>query len=250
MAGHSKWAGIKHKKAIIDAKRGKLWTKLLKEVTVAARLGGGDPDGNPRLRSAIQDARGANCPKDTIDRAVKKGTGELEGLEYVEVSYEGYGPGGVAILVDTMTDNRNRTVAELRHLFSKNGGNLGESGCVAWMFDRRAQFAIPKDAMDEESFVELAMELEAEDLATDGDAYELYGAVEDYNRLRESLEERELALEVKQLAQIPQNTIRVDEEDTAGQLLGLLEALEDHDDVQSVWANFDIDDELFEQAAS
>ncbi|MEM7048735.1 MAG: YebC/PmpR family DNA-binding transcriptional regulator [Acidobacteriota bacterium] len=249
MAGHSKWAGIKHKKAIIDAKRGKLWTKLLREVTVAARLGGGDPTGNPRLRSAIQDARGANCPNDNIDRAIKKGTGELEGAEYVEVTYEGYGPGGVAILVETMTDNRNRTVAEIRHLFSKNAGNLGESGCVAWMFDRRGLFAIAREGLDEDAFMELAMELEADDFSTDGESYEMFSSVEDYIRIREQLEDRSVQLEVKQLAMIPQSTVRIEDEKQASQLVRLLEALEDHDDVQSVWANFDIDDSLLAQAA-
>ena len=189
MAGHSKWAQIKHKKAAIDAKRGRLWTRLVREVMVAARLGGGDPEGNARLRSAIQDAKDANVPNDTIDRAVKKGTGELEGASYEEISYEGYAPGGVAVLVETMTDNRNRTVAELRHLFSKNGGNLGDSGCVAWMFERRGLFVVDRSAMDEEALMELALAVGVEDFAVEDEGYELHSSVDDYARVRAILEE-------------------------------------------------------------
>jgi YebC/PmpR family DNA-binding regulatory protein len=244
MAGHSKWAGIKHKKAITDAKRGKLWTKLVREITVSARLGGGDPAGNPRLRAAMLEARAANVPNDNIERAIKKGTGELEGESYEEMVCEGYGPGGVAVLVEAATDHRNRTVAEIRHLFSKNGGNLGESGCVAWMFDRRGYFAIPHRAMDEERFMELALELGADDIAIEGDRYEIYTALEDYNRVLEALAEHGVEVEVEELAMIPQSSVRVEDEDRAQQTLRLMEALEDHDDVQNVWANYDIDDRL------
>lgn len=243
MAGHSKWAQIKHKKAVTDARRGKLWTKLLREVSVASRLGGGDPAGNARLRSAIVEARAANIPNDTIDRAIKKGTGELEGASYEEITYEGYGPGGVAVLVEAMTDNRNRTVAEIRHLFSKHGGNLGESGCVAWMFDRRGYFAVARDAMDEERFVELALELGVDDIATEEDSWEIYTAAEDYARVDDALAAREVAVEVKELAMIPQSSVRVEQE-RAQQTLRLMEALEDHDDVQHVWANFDVDERV------
>lgn len=243
MAGHSKWAQIKRKKAVTDARRGQLWTKLLKEVTVAARMGGGDPDGNPRLRTAIQEAKGANCPNDNIERAIKRGTGELEGVSYEEVSYEGYGPGGVAILVEVVTDNRNRSVAEIRHLFSKRGGNLGETGCVAWMFDKRGLFAIDKSEMSDEAFMELALEIEAEDISIEEETYEIYTQPDMFAAIREELESREIPLVAKELAMLPQNQIKVEAEKTP-QLLRLMEALEDQEDVQNVWANFDIDDEL------
>lgn len=239
MAGHSKWAGIKHKKAAVDKKRAKRWTKLVREIIVSARLGGGDPEFNPRLRSAVSDAKDDNVPNDTIDRAIKKGTGELEGESYEETSYEGYGPGGVAVLVEALTDNKNRTVSELRHLFSKFGGNLGENGCVAWMFDRRGYFVFDPDSMGEEEFMELALELGVDDIATD-DAYEMFTAAEDYNRVRDELDEREVHAEVRQLAMIPQTT--VEPGDHAGSVLALVDALEDHDDVQHVWTNHEADE--------
>lgn len=241
MAGHSKWAGIKHKKAAIDAKRARRWTKLVREVIVSARLGGGDPDFNPRLRSAIDDAKSDNVPNDTIDRAIKKGTGELEGESYEEVSYEGYAPGGIAVLVEAVTDNRNRTVAELRHLFSKHGGNLGESGCVAWMFDRRGYFAIEPDAMSEEELMELALELGVDDFEV-SEVYELYTGPEDYLRVRGELDRREVPVAAKELAMIPSST--VEPGDHSGAVLRLVEALEDHDDVQHVWANFELDESV------
>lgn len=240
MAGHSKWSQIKRKKAVTDARRGQLWTKLLKEVTVAARMGGGDPDGNPRLRTAIQEAKGANCPNDNIDRAIKRGTGELEGVSYEEVTYEGYGPGGVAILVEVVTDNRNRSVAEIRHVFSKSGGNLGENGCVAWMFDKKGLFAIDKGEMSEEAFMELALEIDADDISIEEETYEIYSQPELFAVIREELEKREIPLVAGELAMLPQNQIKV-EEDKTPQLLRLMEALEDQEDVQHVWANFDID---------
>ncbi|MGB3563244.1 MAG: YebC/PmpR family DNA-binding transcriptional regulator, partial [Thermoanaerobaculia bacterium] len=174
MAGHSKWAQIKRKKAVTDSRRGQLWTKLLKEITVAARLGGGDPEGNARLRTAIQDAKSANVPNDNMDRAIKRGTGQLEGMSIEEATYEGYGPGGVAVLVETVTDNKNRTVSEIRHLFSKNGGNLGESGCVGWMFEKRGYFAIDNKEMSEEQFMEVALELGADDISIEDESYEIY----------------------------------------------------------------------------
>ena len=239
MSGHSKWAGIKHKKAVIDSKRARRWTKLVREVIVSARLGGGDPDFNPRLRSAILEAKADNVPNDTIDRAIKKGTGELEGESYEEVAYEGYGPGGVAVLVETLTDNRNRTVAEIRHLFSKHGGNLGESGCVAWMFDRRGCFAIEPAAMSEEELMELALELGVEDIET-GELFELFTSPEDYARVREELAARAVPLAAAELAMIPQSTVGLG--DNPGAVLRLVEALEDHDDVQHVWANFEVDE--------
>jgi len=240
MAGHSKWAQIKRKKAVTDARRGQLWTKLLKEVTVAARLGGGDLEGNPRLRTAVQEAKSSNCPNDNIDRAIKRGTGELEGVSYEEVTYEGYGPGGVAILVEVVTDNRNRSVAEIRHLFSKSGGNLGESGCVAWMFDKKGLFAIDKAQMSEEDFMELALEIEAEDISIEDETYEIYSQPELFGAIREELDKRQVPLLARELAMLPQNLIKV-EADKSPQLLRLMEALEDQEDVQNVWANFDID---------
>lgn len=243
MAGHSKWANVKHRKAAVDARRGKLFTRLLREITVAARLGGGDAEANPRLRNAIADARSNNVPNDNIDRAIKKGTGELEGGSIEEIVLEGYGPGGVAILVEAVTDNRNRTVSEIRHLFSRQGGNLGESGCVAWMFDRRGFFSIDRDSLTEEELMELALEVGVDDFSIEESSYELYTSVDDYLQIKEELGAREVALEAKQLAMIPQSYVEVDA-DKAPQVLRLMEALEDHDDTQDVWANFDIDESL------
>ena len=240
MAGHSKWSQIKRKKAVTDARRGQLWTKLLKEITVAARLGGGDPNGNSRLRSAVQEAKSANVPSDNIDRAIKRGTGQLEGFTFEEISYEGYGPGGVAILVEALTDNKNRTVSEVRHLFSKSGGNLGENGCVAWMFHKRAFFAIDKQAMSEEGFMDLALELEVDDISIEEETYEIYTAPEDYGPVLDELEKRGIELVGKELAMLPQSSVELGA-DQAPKLLKLLEALEDNDDVQHVWSNFDID---------
>ena len=243
MAGHSKWAQIKRKKAVTDARRGQLWTKLLKEISVAARVGGGVPENNARLRTAIQEARAANCPNDNIDRAVKKGTGELEGTTYDEYTYEGYGPSGVAVFIEAMTDNKNRTVGELRHIFAKNGGNLGENGCVAWMFDKRGYFAIEKSAMGEEAFMDLAVELGAEDLSTEDEAFEIFAPPEDFASVKEALAERGIDTIVGQLAMIPSNLADVPESD-ATKVLRLLEALEEHDDVQNVWANFNVDESV------
>jgi YebC/PmpR family DNA-binding regulatory protein len=241
MSGHSKWANIQHRKSAQDAKRGRRWTKILKEVTVAARLGGGDPTGNPRLRAAIQDARTDNVPNDTIERAILKGTGELEGQAFEEIVYEGYGPGGVAVLVEAATDNRNRTAAEIRHLFSRHGGSLGESNCVAWMFDQRGYFAIRRDALDDEAAMELALELGVEDLDTEGEDYEIYTSRDDYARVREELESRGLPLAAKELAMVPSTSVDVEGENAAT-AIRLLEALEDQDDVQKVWANLSIDE--------
>ncbi len=250
MAGHSKWANTKHRKARVDAKRGKIFTKILKEVTIAARLGGGDPAGNPRLRQALQEARSNNIPNDTVDRAIKKGTGELEGVNYEEVSYEGYGPGGVAVLIEAMTDNRNRTVGEIRNLFSKLGGNMGENGCVAWMFDRRGFFLISTESLEEEEFMELAVELGAEDFSIDEDGYQLFTSAEDYLSVVEALEGREdIEVQIKQFAMIPQNQVQLDESD-AGKMVRLIDALEDHDDIQQVWSNFEIDDEVLERISA
>ncbi len=238
MSGHSKWSTIKHKKAATDAKRGKLFNKILREITVAARIGGGDPKGNPRLRTALVEARSNSVPGDTIDRAIKKGTGELEGASYEEVIYEGYGPGGIAILVEGLTDNRNRTASEVRHLFTRHGGNLGESGSVTWMFARRGYFAVERGAMDEEKFMELALELGADDIATESDHYEIYTPMEDFSAVQDELEKRGVQLAAKQLAMVPQTYMTL-APDRVGQLLRLVEGLEDHDDVQNVWLNLD-----------
>ena len=242
MSGHSKWSTIKRKKAATDAKRGKIFTRLLREITVSARMGGGDITGNPRLRAAVAEARTNNVPSDNIDRAIKKGTGELEGGVIEEISYEGYGPGGVAVLVETITDNKNRTVSEIRHLFSKSGGNLGENGCVSWMFDRRGYFAVERSAMDEEAFMELALELEAEDFSVEDETYEMYTSPDDYTRVLEELEKRSVPIAGKELAMVPQNYVEA-QSDEAERAIRLVEALEDHDDVQNVWANLEVSDE-------
>src|SRR5215210_5077622 len=243
MSGHSKWSTIKHKKAATDVRRGKLFSKILKEITVAARMGGADPKGNPRLRTALLDARSNSVPGDNIDRAVKKGTGELEGETYDEVIYEGYGPGRVAVLVEAATDNRNRTTAEVRHLFNRHGGSLAEAGSVAWMFKRRGWFSIERSAMSEEQAMDLALELGVDDISVEEDRYEMYTALEDFNTVQEALETREVPLAAKELAMIPQTTVEI-RADRANQILRLLEALEDHDDVQKVWANLDIDESV------
>jgi YebC/PmpR family DNA-binding regulatory protein len=240
MSGHSKWATIKHKKAATDARRGKLFSKILKEITVAARLGGGDAKGNPRLRAAVLEARSNSVPNDNIERAIKKGTGEIASEVYEEVIYEGYGPGGVAVLVEAATDNRNRTTGEIRHIFARNGGNLGEAGCVAWMFHRRGYFAVEKSAMDEERFMELALELGADDVAIEEEVYEIYTPMEGFNATQEELERREVPTAAKELAMVPQTTLDVPP-DKVSQVLRLMDALEDHDDVQKVWANLNID---------
>ncbi|WP_339136415.1 MAG: YebC/PmpR family DNA-binding transcriptional regulator [Candidatus Electrothrix sp. GW3-4] len=246
MSGHSKWSTIKRKKGANDAKRGKIFTKLIKEITVAAKMGGGDPDGNPRLRSAINAAKAENMPKDNIDRAIKKGTGDLDGAVYEEILYEGYGPAGVAVLVETMTDNKNRTVADIRHYFAKSNGNLGESGCVAWMFDKRGVITVDGQGVDEEELMELAIEAGAEDVVEEESSFQIYTTPEDFNDVVEALEKAEVKMEEASISMVPQNTVEVAEEKPAKNLLTLLDNLEDHDDVQKVHANFDIPDEIIE----
>ena len=242
MSGHSKWSTIKRKKEVADSRRGQLWTKILKEVTVAARMGGGDPDGNARLRTAVQDARSSNVPTDNIDRAIKRGTGELEGVSYEEITYEGYGPGGAAILIATVTDNKNRTVAELRHLFSKHGGSLSDSGSVGWMFDVRGYFAIDKATMAEDEFMELALSVVADDISTDEEAYEIFTSPESYVATKEAIEAQDVPLAASELARIPQNYLDLESKkvETNLKLLGILE---DHDDVQNVWSNINLDEQ-------
>ncbi len=243
MSGHSKWASIKHKKGAADAKRGKIFTRIIKEITVAARLGGGDPDGNPRLRTAILAAKAANMPQDNIIRGIKKGTGELEGVAYEEITYEGYGPGGAAILLEVVTDNRNRTVSEIRAMFGKRGGNLGENGCVAWMFDQKGLFVVNADGPDEDELLEMALEAGAEDLKRVDDHFEITSAIENFEEVRKALEEKGVVLDSAELTRIPQNTVEVDEKH-AKSLLRLMDELEDHDDVQKSYSNFDIPDEV------
>ncbi|MGD9947586.1 MAG: YebC/PmpR family DNA-binding transcriptional regulator [Desulfobulbus sp.] len=246
MSGHSKWSTIKRKKGANDAKRGKIFTKLIKEITIAAKMGGGDPEGNPRLRSAVTAAKSENMPKDNIDRAIKKGTGDLDGAVYEEIMYEGYGPGGVAVLVETMTDNKNRTVADIRHYFAKSGGNLGESGCVAWMFDKKGSISVDKEGVTEEDLMDIALEAGAEDVVDDEESFQILTAPEAFNDVVEQLEKANVQFTEATISMIAQNTIDVTEEKTARSLLRLLDNLEDHDDVQKVHANFDIDDQLMD----
>ncbi|MFH7320355.1 YebC/PmpR family DNA-binding transcriptional regulator [Desulfurivibrio sp. D14AmB] len=246
MAGHSKWANIKRRKGAVDAKRGKIFTRIIKEIIVAARLGGGDPGGNPRLRTAIAAAKAENMPKDNIDRAIKKGTGELEGVTYEEITYEGYGPGGVAVLVESMTDNRVRTVAEVRHAFSKHGGNMGEANCVSWMFNKKGQMVVDKGAIDEDALMDLALEAGAEDVVSEDDSFQVLCAPEDYEQVSEALRGKGVVFVEAGVTMIPQNVVEVTDAKTAAQLMKMLEVLEDNDDVQQVHANFDISDEVME----
>jgi len=246
VSGHSKWSTIKRKKGAIDSKRGKIFTRLIKEITVAARMGGGDPEGNPRLRSAIASAKTENMPKDNIDRAIKKGTGELEGAVYDEITYEGYGPGGVAVLVDCMTDNKNRTVADIRHAFSKSGGNLGESGCVAWMFDKKGTILVDKETIDEEELMDKALEAGAQDVVEEDNIYQVETTPDDFEGVREALEADGIKFIEASVTMVPQNVVEITEESSARQILRLLESLEEHDDVQNVFSNFDISDEIME----
>jgi YebC/PmpR family DNA-binding regulatory protein len=247
MSGHSKWSSIKHKKAAKDARKGKLFTKLIKEITIAARLGGGDINANPRLRTAVMAAKAASMPGDNIDRAIKKGTGELEGVSYEEVHYEGYGPGGAAIMVQVLTDNKNRTVQEIRRLFAKYGGNLGESGCVAWMFDKKGLITIDKLQIEEEQLISLALDAGAEDVREEDGLFEIVTRPEEFEKVREYLERERVATVTAQVTMVPKSTVTLDEKH-AEQILKLTEELEDLDDVQSVAANFDIPNEFIEKA--
>jgi len=248
MSGHSKWSTIKHKKGAADAKRGKVFTRILKEMTVAARMGGGDPAGNPRLRAAVAEAKANNMPKDNIERAVKRGTGELEGATYEEVTYEGYGPGGVAIMVEALTDNTNRTTPEIRHIFEKNGGNLGTPGSVRFQFEKKGYFAIEKSAVGEDKLMELALEAGADDLQTDDpDAYEVVASPESFEAVRQALEKNRIPTLEAKLGMIPSNYVKIDD-NKSKQMMRLMEMLDDHDDVQNVWSNFDIPEEMMESA--
>ena len=250
MSGHSKWHTIKHKKGAADAKRGRVFTKLIKEITVAARVGGGDSEGNPRLRTVILAAKAANMPKDNIEKAIKKGTGELPGVSYEEVGYEGYGPGGVAVYVQALTDNRNRTLPEIRHLFSKYGGNLGESNCVAWMFEKKGYIVVAKDRASEEALLEVVLDAGGDDVRDDGENWEVLTPQDRLHAVHEALTAKGIAATSAEISMVPKNTVKI-EGKKAQQLLSMMEALEEHDDVQNVWANFDIDEaEITEQRAA
>jgi len=249
MSGHSKWAGIKHRKAAQDAKRGKLFTKLIREITVAAREGGGNPDTNPRLRTAIERAKDANMPQDNIDKAIKRGTGELPGQVFESCIFEGYGPGGVAIMVEALTDNKNRTSAELRNIFSKRGGNMAGSGSVAWIFNKKGYILISKEAVSEEEIFSVAIDAGAEDIKGDDKNYEIITDPKDFESVKLALKEKGIKWELAELTMIPTSTVKL-EGQQAKQLLSLIESLENHDDVQKVYANFDIPDEILEEMAS
>lgn len=247
MSGHSKWSTIKRKKGKADAERGKIFTKLIKEITIASRDGGGDPAGNPRLRTAIANAKAENMPAANIERAIKKGTGELPGMSYEEHFYEGYGPGGVALLVQVLTDNKNRTTSEIRHLMAKHGGSLGEAGCVAWMFGTKGLLTVERSAVSEEKLIDIVLEAGAEDVDTFAeDAYEVYVPVSEFDAVHKALEKASIAVRSAELSRVPSTNVTLEEKD-AEPFLRLLELLEDHDDVQKVFSNFDIPDALMEK---
>ncbi len=245
MSGHSKWASIKHKKGAVDAKRGKVFTKLIKEITVATRMGEKDPDSNPRLRVAIAAAKAENMPKENIERAIKKGTGDLEGSNYEEVTYEGYGPGGVAVLLEVLTDNKNRAVADVRHLFERSGGNLGEAGCVAWMFSQKGLIIFQKDQTDEDMLFELALEAGADDIKEDEKEIEVITEPSSFEQVKTAIENAGLRYTLAEITMIPKTTVKIDGKH-AQQMLTLMENLEDNEDVSHVYANFDISDEVME----
>lgn len=248
MSGHSKWASIKHKKAAVDAKRGKIFTKIIKEIIVAARLGGGDPDGNARLRLAVEKAKSVNMPKENIERAIKKGTGELGGTAYEEFLYEGYGPGGVAVLVEVMTDNRNRAVGEIRHLFTKHNGKPGEAGSVAWMFEKKGLILVDKNDCDEELLMETALEAGAEDVQDEDEAWAVHTRPADFEAVKRAISNRGWRVVSSELTMVPKSTLRIEGKE-AEQMLRLMMALEDNDDVQNAYANFDIPKEIMGQLA-
>ncbi len=244
MSGHSKWSTIKHKKGAADAKRGKIFTKLIKEITVAARMGGGDIGTNPRLRTAVAAAKAQNMPKDNLERAIKKGTGELEGVDYEEISYEGYGPGGVAVLVECLTDNKNRTIADVRYIFSKAGGNIGTDGCVSWMFDKKGLITVEKTQTDEDTLMEVGLDAGAEDVKEEGDYFEVICDPADFDAVREAVEAASIKPELAEITMIPQTQTAL-EGKTAEQMIKFMEALDDCDDIQKFYSNADIPDEIF-----
>ncbi|WP_020585224.1 YebC/PmpR family DNA-binding transcriptional regulator [Desulfobacter curvatus] len=245
MSGHSKWSTIKHKKGAADKKRAKVFTKLIKEITVAARMGGGDPGANPRLRRAIDSAKAQNMPKDNVDRAIKKGTGDMDGVNYEEIIYEGYGPGGVAVMVECLTDNKNRTIADVRYIFNKAGGNVGTDGCVAWMFDKKGVITISKENADEDTLMEVAIDAGAEDIKDEGDSFDVLTAPEDFDAVKDAIDGAEIACEVAEISMVPQNTTAVSGKE-AEQMIRFMEALDDNDDIQNFYTNADIPDEAFD----
>src|SRR3990170_6477656 len=249
MSGHSKWSQIKHKKAATDSKKGKAFSKISKEISVAARIGGGNPEMNSRLRLAMEKAREVNMPSDNIKRAIQKGTGELPGSHYDEIMYEGYGPGGVALMIDTMTDNKTRTVSEIRHILSKHGGNMGEAGCVSWMFDKKGYVLVEKKIVDEDTLMSIALDAGAEDIKNDPEEenYEVITVPEDLKKIKETLEAKNIKLNFADVTMLPRNYVKLGAKD-AEKMLKLMEALEDHDDVQNVYANFDVPDEIMAKA--
>ena len=246
MSGHSKWASIKHKKGAADAKRGKLFTKFIREITVAARQGGGKVEANPRLRLAIQRAKDSNMPQDNVERAIKKGTGELEGVSYEEVTYEGYGPGGVAIMVEVLTDNKNRASGEIRNIFSKKGGNMAGQGSVSWMFEKKGYIVVNKESIEEDKLMSIVLEAGAEDLKTEESTYAITTQPTDYENVKKALEDNKIKIEASEISNIPKNTVKV-ANDNAKKVVNLVSELEDHDDVQNVCANFDIPDEILKE---
>ncbi len=250
MSGHSKWSQIKHKKAHTDAKRGKVFTKIVKEISIAARLGGGDPDGNPRLRAVIEKAKEVNMPHDNVKKAIMKGTGELPGVNYEEFVYEGYGPAGVAIMIEVLTDNKNRTLPEIRHILSKHGGSLGETGCVSWMFDKRGYILVNKSKASEDALMSVALEAGAEDMKNDPaeENYEIITAPEDVSRVKEAVEKAKIPVGSAEVTMLPKSYVVLDEK-AADQTIRLMDALEENEDVQNVYSNFDIPDEVAEKAA-
>ncbi len=249
MSGHSKWSTIKHKKAAKDARKGKLFTKLIKEITIAAKIGGKDLNSNPRLRTAVTTARANSMPSDNIERAIKKGTGELEGVVYEEVHYEGYGPGGVAVLATALTDNRNRTVSEIRRVFTKHGGNLGEAGCVAWMFHKRGLLTVPKAGVDEDRLIDVALEAGADDVADGGEVWEITTSPERFEAVKDALDKAKIATSAAEISMVAQGTVSVSGS-AAEQTLKLLDELQEHDDVQDVASNFDISQEELERLSA
>jgi YebC/PmpR family DNA-binding regulatory protein len=249
MGGHSHWATTKRHKMAVDAKRGKTFTKIIREITVAARMGGGDPNGNPRLRLAIAKAKEQNMPQDNIKRAIQKGTGELPGQMFEELTYEGYGPGGVAILIECMTDNRNRTLPEIRHLLTKGGGSMGAAGCVGWIFEKKGYAVVDRSKADEEALMSIVVEAGAEDLRSDGDRYEVISPPAAFESVKQALEKQKIPTVLAEVTMVPKNSVKLEGKE-AEQMVRLLEALEDHDDVQKVHANFDISAEVMEQVAA
>jgi YebC/PmpR family DNA-binding regulatory protein len=249
MSGHSKWSTIRHKKGAADARRGKLFTKLIKEIMVSARFGGGDPGGNPRLRAAIAAAKAENMPKDNVERAIKKGTGDLDGVNYEEVNYEGYGPGGVAVLVEALTDNRNRAASDIRHIFSRHGGSMGEAGCVAWMFGKKGNIVFNRAKVSEEAVMEVALDAGAEDVKDQEDQIEVTTSLEDFASVKAAFDNKAMPYELAEITMIPQSIVAIEDEKAAMQVLKLMDALEDCDDVQNAYANFDIPDKILNALA-